>query len=297
MRYQFLPEPAPLNLPYSPFKSFNHIRQIRIRNSGSKLTDYQIKLELNSNIFPFEKVRSDGADIRFVDDTGEELNYWLESWSSSSGKTWMKIPEIPKYTDKRIWMIYGNINAVSDSNISNTFIFGDDFSGDLSKWSLTQSTPGNVQIVSGEARITGNGNYNTNGMQSSVINRPCIIEWKSRYSALVGVMEGYTPLGLTITSGLDTHPETDNKVHRRLDGAQIELLSPIILTETEKRIILKTTHGYKIFWNGVEEENNDAWSTTGNRISFNHHTSGQYTYVNEVKVRKYTATEPIVEII
>lgn len=119
-----LPHPIPLRTPFSPYSRFNDIKPILITNKGAKLTDYQIKIELNRFNFPFEKIRSDGNDMRFVDADGSKLNYWLESISKTSktATIWCKIPEIFETSDKQIWMLYGNPLAISKSNGTNTFI-------------------------------------------------------------------------------------------------------------------------------------------------------------------------------
>lgn len=137
MTYNFLPKPAPLRLPYSPFKSFNHIRGIQIKNNNTKQLNYPMLLEFNNSQFPFEKCISDGRDIRFIDEDGESLDYWIESWSESNTKIWINVKEIPAYDDRIIWMIYGNLNAISKSNGDSVFDIYDHFLGDTldaAKW-------------------------------------------------------------------------------------------------------------------------------------------------------------------
>ena len=124
-----LPQPIPLPNPYSLFRGFNFIRPIRIENSGTVLRDYQVKITLTQDNFPFEKCRPDGADIRFRDDSGEIVSYWIESWSNNQATIWCKIPYIPEDSSSLLWMVYGNPTAESLSNPLTTFDFYDDFSG------------------------------------------------------------------------------------------------------------------------------------------------------------------------
>lgn len=126
------PSSIPLRIPHSHYRSYNHMKAIRITGVNTKLTDYQIKIELNSTNFPFEKCRADGNDVRFLDSDGQPLDYWLESWAKSakSATLWSKIPEIPASTDKLIWLVYGNSSMDSASNGDNTFEFFDDFPTD-----------------------------------------------------------------------------------------------------------------------------------------------------------------------
>ena len=117
-----LPQPIPLPNPYSLFRGFNFIRPIRIENSGAALKDYQVKITLTQDNFPFEKCRPDGADIRFRDDSGEIVPYWIESWSDNQAIIWCKVPYIPEDESTFLWMVYGNPTAESQSSISQTFI-------------------------------------------------------------------------------------------------------------------------------------------------------------------------------
>jgi len=117
-----LPQPIPLPNPYSLFRGFNFIRPIRIENSGAALRDYQVKITLTQDNFPFEKCRPDGNDIRFRDDSGEIVSYWTESWTITQAVVWCKVPYIPEDSSTFLWMVYGNPTAESQSNVSQTFI-------------------------------------------------------------------------------------------------------------------------------------------------------------------------------
>ncbi len=84
-----------------------------------------------SDLYNASKNRIDSNDIRFSDDASSyndqtwnsSFSYWLES----DKKAWVKVPYIPAATQKTIYMYYGNSSADSQSDISNTFLFGDDF--------------------------------------------------------------------------------------------------------------------------------------------------------------------------
>jgi len=107
-------------------------REITIQeNSGNNLTDYQVKIVLNSSNFDFSKANSDGSDIRFVDsDDTTPLSYWIEKWDSVNQEAivWVKVPSIPANSTKTIYMYYGNPSATSESNGENVFIWYDDAS-------------------------------------------------------------------------------------------------------------------------------------------------------------------------
>ncbi len=90
--------------------------------SGNDLTNYAVKITLDSTNFDFSKVKQDGSDIRFWDGSSY-LNYWIEKWDSNLNQAtvWVKIPSLPRYTNITIYMIYGNPAAVSMSSVENTF--------------------------------------------------------------------------------------------------------------------------------------------------------------------------------
>jgi len=108
--------------------------------SGGTLTDYQVRIELNSSNFDFSKANADGSDIRFTADDGETLlPYWIEKWDSSNEEAviWVKVPSILANSDVTIYIYYGNPSAVSESDGDSVFEFFDDFEGtslDTSKW-------------------------------------------------------------------------------------------------------------------------------------------------------------------
>ena len=119
-------------------------RVVTINNTGDLLTDYQIKIALDSS---FDYSKSNGEDIRFVDSNNNELSYWIEKWNVSGDSIiWVKVPSIPS-GKTTIYMYYGNPSASSASSGVNTFEFFDDFSTDTSsnydmvKWVDIHGTP------------------------------------------------------------------------------------------------------------------------------------------------------------
>lgn len=109
--------------------TWKYQREISIKeNSGTTLTDYQVLIELNGADFPGEAQNS-GADIRFTDSSGNELNYWIENWNyaGKNAKIWVKIPSISAGSNTVIRMHYGNPGASVMSNGNKVFDFFDDF--------------------------------------------------------------------------------------------------------------------------------------------------------------------------
>ena len=124
-------------------------KPISITGTGTALTDYQINTSVS---YVSGKMNSDFSDLRFKDSSGNILSYWIESYmASTSAQVWVKVPSIAASGTTTIYMYYGSATATSTSNGSNTFVFFDDFSGDLSKW--------NAHIVYGAVGINSSVGY------------------------------------------------------------------------------------------------------------------------------------------
>ncbi len=108
-------------------------------NSGNNLTDYQIPI----NITYAPHMQPDFDDVRFTyynETSNKEIKipYWIEQKVNSSwAYVWIKVPFIPANGTAKVYLYYGNQNAVSESNGSNVFEFFDDFEDeeiDVNKW-------------------------------------------------------------------------------------------------------------------------------------------------------------------
>ncbi len=111
---------------------------------ATSVDNYQVKVELTTSNFDYSKAKANGEDIRFYDANGTSLNYWIENWNSSGTSTiWV---EVATSGTDRIYMYYDNAAASSASNGNATFDFFDDFSGDLSKWTIDSENTDKVYI-------------------------------------------------------------------------------------------------------------------------------------------------------
>ncbi len=136
-------------------------------NSGSTLTDYQIKITLDTqSLISAGKMRSDCGDIRFyyTNYSGTyEIPYWIEDVTCNTPNTniWVKVPEISANGQTIVYMYYGNPDATSESSIDETFIFGDDFNNgvlDTNKWNTIDSG-GSYQVINGYLSLNNWGGY------------------------------------------------------------------------------------------------------------------------------------------
>jgi|694.fasta_scaffold04378_2 hypothetical protein len=141
---------------------------INISNSsGSNLTDFQVSVTVDSDTLTAAgKLQNDCDDLRFTDNTGNLLPYWIEDSASASEAVtcnsadvtvWIRIPSVPT-TGAILYMYYGNNNAGAASNGKLTFPFFEDF-GDSTLNTRTWTATGTASITSGEIAISTGAIY------------------------------------------------------------------------------------------------------------------------------------------
>ena len=127
-------------------QQFTGPKKITITTAGTSTpTNYQIKVTVAYE----SAMQATFADIRFKTKAGVNIDYWIESKTDGvTADVWLELPDaITDPGSDYIWMYYGNPALSGASNIGNTFLFGDDFSGDLSKWGF--NIPANWEITDG----------------------------------------------------------------------------------------------------------------------------------------------------
>lgn len=138
-----------------------------VTNDGAELTNYQLEFDVNYGtgtntgfaIYCNSHSQTDFDDIRFTQaDGATELYYWKEEYIASDDATfWVGFDVLPA-GDRTFYMYYGNASAVDTSDISNTFLVGDDFErgadGDAvgGDWTVAGGT---VQISTAHSVGTG----------------------------------------------------------------------------------------------------------------------------------------------
>ena len=108
----YLPAYCPLTSLNAQWQGWNWRRPVTINNtSGSALTDFQVKISLNSTNFSFANAKSDGSDLRITSsDEVTQIPFWIETWSQAGQQAtiWVKVPSIPTPAGTTIYMYYGN---------------------------------------------------------------------------------------------------------------------------------------------------------------------------------------------
>jgi len=93
--------------------------------SGNNLYDYQVSMTVKYN----KNMKPDFSDLRFIDENGNELSYWIETKKDGDyAYVWVKVPFIPANGNTTIYMLYGNPSAESKSNPKETMLIYEDMS-------------------------------------------------------------------------------------------------------------------------------------------------------------------------
>jgi N-acetylneuraminic acid mutarotase len=129
--------------------NWSYRRAITVTNTGSViLTDYQVKISLNSS-FDFLKTNIDGSDIRITSDDGTtEIPFWIAEWTSGTEAViWAKMPSLPT-SGATIYVYYGNPGATSVSDGTSTFRLFEDFenwnSSAVTGWTDKEMLPASI---------------------------------------------------------------------------------------------------------------------------------------------------------
>ena len=94
---------------------------VKIDNTANSenLTDYQVKVTVPYAV----GMSSNYSSIRFTNDNGGNLNYWLETYyTSTSANFWVKVDSIPANQIKNIYGFYNGCTGGLTSSDTNTFI-------------------------------------------------------------------------------------------------------------------------------------------------------------------------------
>ena len=95
----------------------------------SSLTDYPVMVKLDDTNFDFSKLRADGYDLIFTDDTGvNQLKHEVELFDGVNEKAvyHVKIPSVSDTVDTTFRMYYGD-SSVSTDQSDKTNVWDDNF--------------------------------------------------------------------------------------------------------------------------------------------------------------------------
>lgn len=121
-------------------------------SSGSTQTNYQYLLTVNTaTLINGSKMQVDCDDIRFTNNSGNELKYFMASGcNTTTTQVWVLIDSLPTSTSQ-IFMYYGNPSTSSKSN-SGAF---SDLTNLAGYWPFNEGGSSTAQDASGNSKVQG----------------------------------------------------------------------------------------------------------------------------------------------
>jgi VCBS repeat-containing protein len=91
-------------------------REITVDNTtrAEALNDFPLLVRLDATTIDYGQTQNLGQDLRFLDSTGNLLDYEIESWDEAGESTvWVRVPTIDANSTATITMYYGNTSAAA----------------------------------------------------------------------------------------------------------------------------------------------------------------------------------------
>ena len=175
-------------------------KAIEINNNDPAATNVVVPYIMDSKSLLVEgKMLLNGSDIRFLDQNGQNLDYWIDpaTFNSNQSEIWIFMNDLPAGTSI-IYLFYGNNEAVPISNGERIFAFFDDFSGssiNSNKWNTCKSASGNIYQSGGELVLTSQ--YNEQVVITSKNEYSGDLMWEVKFSQFndVDVFSGFLNAG------------------------------------------------------------------------------------------------------
>lgn len=259
------------------------------------LDDYQVQLSDIAN-------PTQSQDNAVIDRFGEFLPHWNESLDFD---TWVKMSM--EVAGKRLLILHGNSNVSSVNSGDDTFIKFDDFednSFDTSKWSKAGDAS-SVTESTGNLKLARYADYNPIVYSDDVFGTDIIMEWTSKCS-IGSYLMGFSDF---ITVGQNPLNNGDVLIIQPYTASNIQYTNAISGTRTNVEItptVDTNYHDYKIVRNGSTNAKyyyDDAETiisgnlpTSNLRMYFTVSCAGITLEIEIVKIRKYTAIEPTIQI-
>ena len=163
-----------------------------VNNLNDSLKDYDVKIVFNSHAHINDgEMRNDCGDVRFVDENGNLLSYWIEPNTINTEHTvaWVKLDYLAPNGHKLIYMLYGNPSATSEADGEDTFRFFDDFSEgnlDNSKWAYNFNNPLFINDTYANGLnytyLSLDYNYYNNGLDDAHISTKPLYQYSTNFA-------------------------------------------------------------------------------------------------------------------
>ena len=123
-----------------------------LTTSPTPTDDSQVVVRFDNISFPYHHTKTYGEDVRFIDQFGINLKYYIEDWYPEGV---IRVNVDTAGTDT-LYMLYGNANAAAQSDIEGAYYFIDQFEGttlDTTVWQANTRGDGVVSVQDGYVRL------------------------------------------------------------------------------------------------------------------------------------------------
>lgn len=285
----------------STVSQFTRRKEITITTDGtSTQAYYQVKLTITYEV----GMQADFDDIRFNTKSSGYIDYWIETYTASTTAiVWIELPDV--ITDPgsdKIWMYYGNPDLSNGANGDDTFEFFDDFTGDLSKWTIE----GGAWSLSNE-RLYCNADSTEalirTASYNSFANNILECDWQF-INWTTGIREGvlirlsdisnYYAMWLTAraATGNEKAVFIETKVDNVWGGGEDFALQDFTTGVWYSLKYIANGISLSAYFDNVEKVSTTRTNFASGRIGFRTYVDD--IYVNNVRVRKHIVNEPTI---
>jgi hypothetical protein len=191
--------------------AYNRTIAIDNSNTGTTLTNAQLKIQLTGSNFTFSHAKSDGSDIRIYDGTSS-LPLYIESYDNvgQAATIWFKGSV---GTSKSFTLNYGDATLAAVSSYSNVFQKHTADSTYLGLYHLDDATGTTATDATGTNNATVNGTWTTDSKFST--GTQVSLNGTSNYISVPGVLSTFPASGsvsLTVTPSVSYPISTDTRL-------------------------------------------------------------------------------------
>jgi hypothetical protein len=291
--------------------AWQYRKAISIGYTGaSALTDFQVSVDIGTSaLIAAGKMKSDCSDIRFTDQNGNLLNYWIEENNPGCNQTtdtkiWIKVPSV-KTSGTNIYIYYGNTSATSFQDGKKVFLEFDDFNTNtIGNWTI-ESNPVTTYSISGGTMscISSAGDYSSAVFGSDYTDGILNSRFRVNSNQTHG---GFLFRGQSIAADnsyqwILRRGNSDNRIQRRTSTSQYYLLGGSGGTSLPSSFSIDTWFPIemRVIGTSVATFFNNA-SAIGGNTNDNTYSSGKFgiecfdgtQFFDYIFVRKYADSDP-----
>ncbi len=213
--------------------------KVIINNPGSEVSNYTVSV----------KMPATGSDhLRFVDEMGRELYYWVEEGSEAGSNVRIWIKAISIHTGQNIVRVSIDSTSSDHQDPENVFEFFDDFNnGDLSQWIRSISLSGNIAAENGAVRFAKTSSRDTQQISLQSYEK-FSSEWSAIFRADLGPGMDRVRKALGFVENND--PKANPSLSWLTDGKDLLYHSDAGLENVENNF----ASGYRVF--EIRRQNN-----------------------------------------